>query len=90
MSRLTGEWWSLPHGGKCQPGAAPGDGSCTWLPARVKTIESTCLFKEQGFAAACRAAGRAPFTAATKLFENAFSSDDPAEGGCPPIHVAVA
>jgi hypothetical protein len=82
---LTGEWWSLPGGGQCAAGDKPGGGKCTWSAQRTKTIDSQCLFAEQGFAAACKAAGRAPFSAATELFKKAFESDDPSEGGCPPI-----
>ena len=81
----VGEWYSLPAGGKCSDGQSPGDGSCTWRASRVKTIDSACLFDPAlGYFAACKAGEeRAPFTAATTVFEKAFSFDDPAEGGCP-------
>ena len=79
---FTGEWYSLPMGGKCTPGAKPGDGTCTWSARRVKTIDSKCLFK-MGYLDACKVDGRAPFQTARKHFEAAFASDDAAMGGCP-------
>ena len=54
---LVGEWWSLPAGGECAPGATPGDGSCTWRATHVKTVASSCLFDaRRGFVdgRACR------------------------------------
>ena len=84
VNPLVGEWFSLPEGGKCADGAAPGDGSCTWAAKRIKTIDSQCLFGH-GFLAACKIDGRAPFVAAQKVFLNAFASIDPAQGGCPAL-----
>jgi len=81
---LTGEWYSLPVGGKCAAGAAPGDGSCTWTASRVKTIDAKCLFA-RGFIDACTAEMRAPFPNASKIFAAAFTSDDASAGGCPPL-----
>ena len=56
----------------------------SWAAARVKTIDSQCLFKH-GYLAACKRDGRAPFVAAKKLFLQAFAKNDVAEGGCPPL-----
>eukprot|EP00756_Hemistasia_phaeocysticola_P014534 Hpha_TRINITY_DN15343_c2_g11::TRINITY_DN15343_c2_g11_i1::g.88349::m.88349 len=85
---LIGEWWSLPEGGRCAEGKRPGDGSCTWrIVQRTKTIDSTCLFKDQGYGEACKADMRAPFPKAAATFVNAFKSDNKAAGGCPPINV---
>ena len=81
----TGEWWSLPAGGECAAGEVPGGGSCTWSAVRTKTIDSKCLFTQQGFAAACRNESRAPFTEATAIFLQAFAEDDPSKGGCPAL-----
>ena len=81
-NKLTGEWFSLPEGGRCRRGASPGDGTCTWSAARVKTIDGQCLLGH-GFLDACRAGDRrAPFTAARDVFVRAFATDDPASGGC--------
>ena len=52
---------------------------------RTKTIDSKCLFTQQGFAAACRNESRAPFTEATAIFLQAFAEDDPSKGGCPAL-----
>ena len=86
VNNATGEWYSLPAGGKCAAGASPGAaGRCTWAPTRVKTIDSACLFQQRGFAAACKADGRAPFASAAEKFRLAFASEDPSKGGCPAL-----
>ena len=81
---LIGEWWSLPIAGKCADGATPGDGTCTWKPTHVKTIDAACLLDDDHkFAEACAAESRAPFKAAAAIFEAGFASEDVAKGGCP-------
>ena len=78
---LVGEWFSLPVQGRCGAGATPDGKSCTWASARVKTIDAQCLLKH-GYIEACVADGRAPFKQAKAKFLAAFSSEDPAIGGC--------
>jgi len=84
---LTGEWWSLPPGGRCEGSATPEGGTCTWKATRTKTIDSKCLLDLHGFKAACAADGRAPFAKATKIFLQALAKDEISEGGCPPLNV---
>ena len=81
----VGEWFSLPKGGQCAHGVKPDGSTCTWTTTRVKTVDSACIFHKQAFLDACQSDGRAPFAKATALFQAAFASDDPAEGGCPPL-----
>ena len=81
---LTGEWFSLPEPGRCAHGATPDGKTCTWREAHVKTIDAKCLFAH-GYVDACKATGRAPFTAARKVFAEAFASEDPSRGGCPAL-----
>ena len=81
---LVGEWWSLPAGGECAPGATPGDGSCTWRATHVKTVASSCLFDaRRGFVDECKKQDRAPYTQPKKILQAAF--DDVKAGGCPAI-----
>lgn len=85
---LTGEWWSLPLGGKCGDSQTPSEGVCSWKASRIKTIDGECLFKRDGkevFKTACVVDRRAPFAGAQKLFLAAFASEDPAQGGCPAL-----
>jgi len=84
---LTGEWWSLPIGGRCDGGNTPEGGNCTWSATRKKTIDSKCLLDAHGFKEACAADGRAPFAQATKIFLTALAEDEMAKGGCPPLDV---
>jgi hypothetical protein len=81
----VGEWYSLPPQGECKGEAQPGDGTCTWRKKRVKTIDGECLIHTGGFAETCKREKRAPFPEAMKMYLKAFESDDPKEGGCPPI-----
>ena len=85
-AEIIGEWWSLPIAGKCADGATPGDGTCTWKPTHVKTIDAACLLDDDHkFAEACAAESRAPFKAAAAIFEAGFASEDVAKGGCPGV-----
>ena len=86
---LTGEWWSLPEGGRCRGATTPAGGKCTWVATRQKTIDSKCLLDQLSFKSACAVDGRAPFAVATKVFLIAFAQDDPSKGGCPPLNVSV-
>lgn len=85
-NEATGVWWSLPAAGRCPDGAPPSD-DCSWQATRVKTINGSCLFDLHNFNATCAADARAPFKTAHAAFERAFASDDPADGGCPPLDV---
>lgn len=85
----TGEWWSLPEGGRCKGGATPAGGACTWSARREKTIDAKCLLDQLGFKQACARGKRAPFAEATKIFLGAFAADDPKHGGCPPLNASV-
>lgn len=81
----TGEWWSLPRGGECAPGVAPG-ATCSWRKMqRVKTIDSKCLFLQHNFTDACKTDMRAPFPTAAKVFLNGFGSTNTSSGGCPAL-----
>ena len=82
---LAGTWWSLPAAGRCADGAQPAPGACSWAATRVKTIDGDCLISARGFNATCAEGRRAPFADARAVFDRAFASDDPAEGGCPPV-----
>eukprot|EP00656_Telonema_subtile_P048815 TRINITY_DN5919_c0_g1_i4.p1 TRINITY_DN5919_c0_g1~~TRINITY_DN5919_c0_g1_i4.p1 ORF type:complete len:319 (-),score=74.03 TRINITY_DN5919_c0_g1_i4:68-1024(-) len=85
-NQLTGNWWSLPVGGHCGPNQTiPSD--CTWRGERVKTIDGTCLLKQHNLLQKCKLDRIAPFKTAHAAFEKAFSSDDVADGGCPPLVV---
>jgi len=80
----VGEWYSMPVGGKCAAGVKPDGVTCTWTAARIKTIDSHCLF-DHGYLPSCKADGRAPFAQAAKKFMAAFASEDEAAGGCPEL-----
>lgn len=85
---LVGEWYSMPAGGQCQEGERPGDGRCTWRKVqRVKTINGTCLHNGNAFRDLCLKDRRLPFPTARQHYANAFASDEPSQGGCPPIAV---
>jgi len=81
---LTGNWLSLPIDGQCFPNTSTLGINCTWSATRIKTINSTCLFDDLDFNAACATDGRAPFYNATNTFLTAFSQ--PISGGCPDIY----
>ena len=64
---------------------APGQG-CSWKKsARLKTIDSKCLFQQHGFADLCKLEKRAPFAKARDAFKAAFFEEDVTKGGCPAI-----
>jgi hypothetical protein len=74
----------------CPPGADVGTKGCTWYPLGGgqpdKTIEFQCLY-HHGLASACKNATPIPgigctFDAARDILIKAFSSVDPAQGGC--------
>eukprot|EP00730_Choanoeca_flexa_P016571 TRINITY_DN7864_c0_g1_i1.p1 TRINITY_DN7864_c0_g1~~TRINITY_DN7864_c0_g1_i1.p1 ORF type:complete len:401 (+),score=68.60 TRINITY_DN7864_c0_g1_i1:1554-2756(+) len=83
-----GSWFSLPSVGQCQAGDTISiANNCTWqLLKTVKTIDGQCLVNKPGFAQACRALGSGgSITKPEAIFQQAFASDDPSNGGCPPI-----
>lgn len=82
----VGEWWSLPMAAECLgAGQAPGD-DCSWKKAaRLKTINSKCLFEQHGFADLCKSERRSPFAKASAAFLAAFASEDVTKGGCPAL-----
>jgi len=81
----VGNWYSLDDVGKCAEGMPVGTDGCTWRVLAInKTITSTCL-NQIGFYNACLADGGVPYTGATAVFEGAFLSDNPSQGGCPAI-----
>eukprot|EP01102_Stenamoeba_stenopodia_P021369 TRINITY_DN8597_c0_g1_i1.p1 TRINITY_DN8597_c0_g1~~TRINITY_DN8597_c0_g1_i1.p1 ORF type:complete len:410 (+),score=71.22 TRINITY_DN8597_c0_g1_i1:42-1232(+) len=83
---LIGDWYSLPTISNCGPDQNVGDNGCTWkVIERSKTINASCLI-EQGIDAVCeQEISQIPFVGAQQIFAKAFLSDDPEEGGCPPI-----
>lgn len=95
-----GNWFSLPpYNASLCPGGGLGDSTynetvgingtawsgCGWKVAeKVKTINGQCL-EGHGFVEACLADLGYPWRNATIVWEQAFSSDDPSNGGCAPI-----
>ena len=64
---------------------APSD-DCSWKKAaRLKTINSKCLFEQHGFADLCKSERRSPFAKASAAFLAAFASEDVTKGGCPAL-----
>lgn len=80
-----GNWYSMPVGGQCASLDQLKDGSCSWFPQRLKTINGSCLFDVDDYVALCKQDQRAPFSTAALAFNAAFNSDDPTLGGCPEI-----
>lgn len=94
----SGSWFSHTAKGKCTGGQRPAEGVCSWRPVKkTKTIDLKCLSARSGagMLEACTrdllAAGGIwrPGTwiwnKSLPVFQNAFDSDDPASGGCPPL-----
>eukprot|EP00045_Choanoeca_perplexa_P012787 m.141676 g.141676 ORF g.141676 m.141676 type:complete len:382 (+) comp16135_c0_seq1:1088-2233(+) len=83
----VGNWYSLPKQGHCQQGDTMGLAyNCTWIiEERIKTIDATCLLKQHGMEASCRAERMVPFTATRAILRKAFESDDVTQGGCPNV-----
>eukprot|EP01102_Stenamoeba_stenopodia_P003008 TRINITY_DN1293_c0_g6_i1.p1 TRINITY_DN1293_c0_g6~~TRINITY_DN1293_c0_g6_i1.p1 ORF type:complete len:506 (-),score=98.62 TRINITY_DN1293_c0_g6_i1:108-1625(-) len=83
---LVGTWYSLPVAAGCQANQSIGDNGCTWkVLQRSKTINASCLL-EQGIENVCKEEiDQIPFLNTQKMFAAAFLSDDPSQGGCPPI-----
>jgi len=91
-----GNWYSLPpYDASLCPGYGNGpigiNGSiwfgCGWsVVEKVKTINGSCLIEVHDFIkVGCLADFSFPFSAATKIWQAAFASDDPTQGGCPDI-----
>ena len=94
----SGNWFSHTKLGKCADGVKPAAGVCSWrVVRRVKTIDLKCLAEDAGMKAACLADYKAhplvpplPFTKwiyneSLPVFEKAFASEDPSQGGCPAV-----
>ncbi len=94
----SGSWFSHTKGGKCPDGQAVAPGVCSWRPLqRRKTIDLKCLADQVGMRDACladiSAAGGAPpipfsvwiYNRSLPVFEAAFASEDPSQGGCPAV-----
>ena len=60
--------------------------NCTWvIQERVKTINASCLLRQQGMESSCRREGTLPFTATREILRLAFESDEVTQGGCPNV-----
>eukprot|EP01102_Stenamoeba_stenopodia_P004405 TRINITY_DN14714_c0_g1_i2.p1 TRINITY_DN14714_c0_g1~~TRINITY_DN14714_c0_g1_i2.p1 ORF type:complete len:463 (+),score=99.89 TRINITY_DN14714_c0_g1_i2:77-1465(+) len=95
-----GNWYSLPqYNATLCPGGGLGDDTynetvgingtawsgCGWKVAeKVKTIDGQCL-EAHGFVNACLSDLGYPWKQAVAVWDQAFSSDDVSNGGCPPI-----
>lgn len=85
-----GSWYSLPKDGMCQNDTQTlgpkGDGNCSWrVVEKLKTINGTCLLKDQGMLNSCLSETSLPFKKTQYVLFNAFNETDPAKGGCPDI-----
>lgn len=94
-----GNWYSLPpyNSSLCSEEYANGtigiNGTewfgCGWnVLEKVKTINGSCL-EGHGFYNACIADGDIPFPSASRIWTQAFASEDPSLGGCPAISTEV-
>jgi len=87
----VGNWYSLPTAGLCssdtQPlGPDPTKGQCSWrVVKKIKTIDGVCLLKTNGMLNACSKNFDYPFAESRAILLQSFESDDPSQGGCPPI-----
>lgn len=87
----VGTWYSLPTAGMCnstsqQIGPDPTKGHCSWRTLkRIKTIDGDCLLKTNGMFDACNQHYAYPFARPLAILQQSFASDDPSQGGCPPI-----
>merc|ERR1740121_1640300 len=87
----VGSQYSFPGEAMCAPGANPGvSGGCAWGgAAAVRTVDASCIMEDRGLLDACKhEVGHAPFLAAARIWEAAFASDDPSQGGCPEAPVS--
>lgn len=87
----VGSQYSFPVQAKCSYGQELGR-DCAWGSAKpLRTIHARCLMHERGLLAACaREFGHAPFLESARIWEAAFASDDPANGGCPDANLVEA
>eukprot|EP00277_Geminigera_cryophila_P010517 CAMPEP_0179410692 /NCGR_PEP_ID=MMETSP0799-20121207/3452_1 /TAXON_ID=46947 /ORGANISM="Geminigera cryophila, Strain CCMP2564" /LENGTH=470 /DNA_ID=CAMNT_0021182617 /DNA_START=233 /DNA_END=1645 /DNA_ORIENTATION=- len=90
VAQAFGTWYNLAAAGKCEPGATPADGSCTWQQMRViKTIDARKCFVENAklmqqvndWVHVWSKLGRPP-VAMSEAMTAAFASNDPSLGGC--------
>jgi len=87
----TGNWYSLPTAGLCSSpsqvlGPDPTKGQCSWrVLKRLKTIDGVCVLKTNGMYDSCVKNFDYPFTRSRAILLQSFESDDPSQGGCPPI-----
>jgi hypothetical protein len=87
----VGNWYSLPTAGLCNSDSQPlgpdaSKGQCSWrVLKRLKTIDGVCLLKTNGMASSCSQEFDYPFAQSRAILLQSFESDDPSQGGCPPI-----
>jgi hypothetical protein len=56
-----------------------------------KTINASCIFNNTKFLSSCGVSlATGDWTASSQLFAQGFLSDDPLEGGCPPVAINAA
>eukprot|EP01094_Clydonella_sp_ATCC50884_P017389 TRINITY_DN3015_c0_g1_i1.p2 TRINITY_DN3015_c0_g1~~TRINITY_DN3015_c0_g1_i1.p2 ORF type:complete len:442 (-),score=91.68 TRINITY_DN3015_c0_g1_i1:2749-4074(-) len=87
----VGAWYSLREDAECNDTSAEArrrsieEGTCAWQTKQlVKTIDLSCL-ANHSFIEHCLNDKGLPFPTATQTLENAFATEDPAQGGCPDI-----
>mmetsp|Transcript_44421 Transcript_44421/g.69446 ORF Transcript_44421/g.69446 Transcript_44421/m.69446 type:complete len:291 (-) Transcript_44421:76-948(-) len=88
-----GTWFSTMRLGKCAKGAAVGTDGCTWRILRsIKTIDlRLCPQESKSLRSSCMwwrylwSKMGLPPTAPSRILKTAFTSDDPALGGCPSV-----
>ena len=84
---LTGTWYSMREGARCNGDSYPGDGSstCAWKTMKIlKNITSDCL-KSIGFLDACEQDDfNFPYDHSTAALIDALENG-PENGGCPSV-----
>ena len=89
-SEDVGSWFSLSAAGECSAGQEPDGKVCSWKAVKkVKTVDVKCPAFAHLFTT-CEAESSLPLTASAQVLIQIFASDEPANGGCPPIAHAAA
>lgn len=84
-SKDVGSWFSLSAAGECLDEQEPDGKSCSWKAVeKVKTVDVKCPAFAHMFET-CEAESSLPLTASAKVLTQIFASDEPANGGCPPV-----